>query len=167
MKEETSLKMVAEEANQGRTCHLKRSNAIRIKARNNRQNMNGSAGPQEEAGPQKREDCSGEETMLEQIKRGVRLRRVGEITGRQHEPRQDPSTETEDENLSLVLARVLEKRNSVMQLTDDESDLSSIDSQPDSLDDSYQLIRCLKEQVTDRNRFQAQAGETVDLVVKL
>lgn len=39
------------------------------------------------------------------------------------------------ETLAELLRRVLEKRNSVMQLTDDEeSELSSIDSQPEAVE---------------------------------
>lgn len=85
------------------------------------------------------DDHCNDLNIVEQIKRGVRLHPVekdskSELSRSSSEQfRRSPSGQN-GESLSDILARVLKKRNSVMQQTDDESELSSIDSQPDQYD---------------------------------
>lgn len=82
-----------------------------------------------------------ESTLLDQIKRGVRLHPVGKIARRPlTRAKQNHINNVEQETLSEILARVLKKRNLVMQQTDDESDQSSIDSQPDHYEITNDLI---------------------------
>lgn len=123
-------------------CHLRRSNAIRIRSRKSRilfQNSNSSKVQQEA-----KNENEVHLTVLDQIKRGVRLHSIRERSSfelsrksSQEMRRTSLSSDRDDENLSTILAKVLEKRNLVMQQTDDESELSSIDSRPE---EQYELL---------------------------
>lgn len=162
-------------------CHLRRSNAIRIKTRNLNRDLPSSLQAsvcttrltnEEQNKIAKSDGNDPGASMLEQIRRGVRLRRVNQERAVRYEQHQYPLDSVHgEENLSSLLARVLQKRNSVMQLTDDESDLSSINSQPESLDMAYcYSIRC--ERATNSSEStnnQIGKGEAngLDTVVKL
>lgn len=140
--------------------HLKRSNAIRLKTRNidilklSLKNFQSTVVKNGLNNLQENEDEEDDDvepsTLLEEIKRGVRLHPVsGGLKDRDFKRiRAQLNGESliyEDEHqsdlpLSDILARVLAKRNQVMQQTDDESELSSIDSQPEfyeKVSDSY------------------------------
>lgn len=159
-------------------CHLRRSNAIRIKRRNfNRDFLNSPRDslnvacslPNEDQNKINVDDpCA---TMLEQIRRGVRLRRVDpERASRYEQHQQAPTSADDEDNLSSLLARVLEKRHSVMQQTDDESEMSSINSQPDSLEIPYRYTRrCERSSDVHESNEDSTEDEPsrLDLVVKL
>lgn len=132
---------------------LRRSNAIRIKpATKSGQRRRGyehycfANCPRE-----KRADClladdddDEKPSLLDQIRLGVKLHPVGELASpipgkaqdelnnlRAHHGRLKSAVGDEPESLLDALARVLEKRSLAMQVSDDESDLSSIDSRPE------------------------------------
>lgn len=139
-------------------CYLRRSNAIRIKSRNSK------------ILPLRRRDSSPgksnknvESNLLDQIKMGVRLQPVKQIPFR----RDSGSDNTcEQESISVILARVLAARSLAMQQTDDESELSSIDSQPEH----YEQLN-LQEAIT--GTYEASPSEMfrmrgrVDVIVRL
>lgn len=127
------------------TRQLKRSNAIRIKSKNllysttttsflkaNQRDSNLKLSSSDES-----TDGSAVQviSLIDQIKQGVNLRpmRSGMRTIRRRPG--NVLAPKQPETLAELLRRVLEKRNSVMQLTDDEeSELSSIDSQPEAVE---------------------------------
>lgn len=162
--------------------HLKRSNALRIKL-DNFELLPGSLKEsllvlRKRLGQARREassvsencveDCEldesdeseeeeeGELSLLEQIKRGVKLRPVSSRGPRKQLLR---LTETE-ETLSSLLVRVLKQRHEAMQQTDDEdSDSSSISvDEPQSGCKIGNSIKCY-ESLNSRRR--SQAGETI------
>lgn len=118
--------------------HLRRSNAIRIKSQNHRiltdsvrrtvLDSNFEKKPKKSRLSRCTERKTDTLTLLDQIKQGVRLHPISEIS---RIPSSKHKFDAENETLADLLARVLKKRSLVMQQTDDESDLSSIDSQPD------------------------------------
>lgn len=118
--------------------HLRRSNAIRIKSQNHKILPDSLRRAIHDSNFEKKskksrlsrctERITDKLTLLDQIKQGVRLQPISEIS---RIPSSKHKFDAENETLADLLARVLKKRNLVMQQTDDESDLSSIDSQPD------------------------------------
>lgn len=121
--------------------HLRRSNAIRIKRENyeilpaNSRNSiiaSNISAKFKKLRSSRSIDCKNDQlTLLDQIKQGIRLHPVNERILPEGSSNKHKFIDSENETLSDLLARVLEKRNLVMQQTDDESDQSSIDSQPD------------------------------------
>lgn len=125
--------------------HLKRSNAIRIKTENynilpaSLRRSIVASNISENSKKSRSIDCKNDQlTLLDQIKQGIRLHPVNErifpknsLSKHKQTLNQHRFNDSDNETLSDLLARVLKKRNLVMQQTDDESDQSSIDSQPD------------------------------------
>lgn len=114
-------------------CHLKRSNAVRIKGRNFDllpKSLQRSILAMRSV--QSQPPSQQQPSFLEEIRQGVQLRSVDIRTDRASRSERLNQVESgnEYESMSEALARALERRHQVMQQTDDEdSDLSSIDSQ--------------------------------------
>lgn len=128
--------------------HLRRSNAIRIRSRSRHILSRNSNCLIVQQVANKNEDHL---TIFDQLKHGVRLHsirdspKIEELSRKSSQQiKRAPSSDKDGENLASILARVLEKRNLVMQLTDEESELSSIDSQPEEqyemLEESYNNV---------------------------
>lgn len=118
-------------------CHLKRSNAVRIKGRNFgllpkslQQSILAIRSTQNQQQPDQQQPEESP-SLLEQIRQGVQLRSVDIRSDPEIRPERLNETESGNyESMSEALARALERRHQVMQQTDDEeSELSSIDSQ--------------------------------------
>lgn len=127
--------------------HLKRSNAMRIKSKdlrkmvqislqkviqNNQFDLTSSDDDcddhHEENTTTDEDDELEELSLLQQIKRGVRLRPISETSSRDKQRRSKIEAE-QDSSLSAMLIRVLRQRYLAIQQTDDEhSELSSIDA---------------------------------------
>lgn len=114
-------------------CNFRRSNAVRVKGRNfdllpkSLQQSILALRPVHQA-PQPQIGHIPMPSLFEQIRQGVQLRSVQIRAERQHR-KPDEIVRADFESMSVALARALERRNQVMQQTDDEdSDLSSIDS---------------------------------------
>lgn len=136
------------------SCHLRRSNAIRIKSPNFyilppslRQSIlstyvsgNSPKNRQLSSHLSSPDTLINAPSLIEQIKQGVQLNPVRQASAREHnrilqlQQQQQETEQTQQETMAELLARALDKRYLVMQLTDDESDLSSIDTQPEQFE---------------------------------
>lgn len=146
-----SLLHETQELTQHPTSHLKRSNAIRIKARNLSVNpipnrIQASSDDNKQINiPTYHTNIVVDEhqtSLLDQIKQGVQLQPVNRSSSRRGKRcirfAARKQAVNQEEALNELLARVLRDRFVVMQHTDDESELSSIDSQPDQYDTSLE-----------------------------
>lgn len=130
------------------SCYLRRSNAIRIRSRSYHI-LSGNSNCYEVQQIVETNQNEDHLTILDQIKRGVRLHSIrgrprNEILRKSSQQiKKSPSSDRDDENLAEILAKALKKRNMVMQQTDEESELSSIDSQPE------QQYRMLEESLSN------------------
>lgn len=104
--------------------------------------------PEEEEQGEEEEDEEEELRLLDQIRRGVKLRPVDSTESRKKSEHYDSQT-----SLSKLLLKVLRQRYEAIQQTDDESDSGSVDHEPplatshaiqydyNSLSDDPDLIR--------------------------
>jgi len=159
---------------------LKRSYALRIKSRSAdspahslKQSVIAFQASKSNVSSQPNDSSIGKDvtvTLLDQIKQGVRLHPVNFKPSPESKEASDQPT-----TLAELLAQVLKRRNMVMQQSDDESELSSIESQPEAYESiEYERGGLLEaaargiEQVQELSGdYQYEQDGIIDLIVRL